>query len=95
LVSAKFRHSHIDRMPLGDLKGTFLNLLIGNSDIRWIFRYEYNENVFEFDSQPVKEILGDLPWSDPKVIKFLRGSISEGIDQARVANPSLSLQERK
>jgi anti-sigma regulatory factor (Ser/Thr protein kinase) len=95
LVSVEFRHSHIDRMPLGDLKGTFLNLLIGNSDIRWIFRYEYNENVFEFDSQPVKEILGDLPLSDPQVIKFLRGSISEGIDQARVANTSLSLQERK
>jgi len=91
LVSVKFRHSHIDRMPLGDLKGTFLNLLIGNPFIRWIFRYEYNENVFEFDSQPVREILEDLPLSDPQVIKFLRGSISEGIDQARVCKPLLSL----
>lgn len=83
-VSVIFQHSHIDRMPLGDLKGTFLNLLIGNSDIHWILRYEYNENVFEFDSQPVKEILEDLPLSNPQVIKFLRESISEGIDQARV-----------
>lgn len=95
LISVRFRHSHIDRMPLGDLKGTFLNLLIGNPDTRWVFRYEYNENIFEFDSQPVTEILGDLPLSDPQVIKFLRGSISEGIDQARVGNPSLSLEERK
>jgi len=86
LVSVKFRHSHIDRMPLGDIKGTILNLLIGNPEIRWIFRYEYNDNVFEFDSQPVIEILGDVPMSDPQVIKFLRGSISDGIDQARVAN---------
>jgi hypothetical protein len=95
LVSVKFRHSHIDRMPLGDLKGTLLNLLIGNPGIRWIFRYQYNENIFDFDSLPVKEILGDLPMSDPQVIKFLRGSISDGIDQARVGNPSLSLEERK
>jgi anti-sigma regulatory factor (Ser/Thr protein kinase) len=91
LVLVKFRHSHIDRMPLGDLKGTLLNLLIGNPGIRWIFEYQYNENVFEFDSEPVKEILGDLPLSDPQVIKFLRGSISDGIDQARVGKPLLSL----
>lgn len=95
LISVKFRHSHIDRMPLGDLKSTFLNLLIGNPDLRWIFRYQFNENVFEFDSQPVKEILGDVPMSDPQVIKYLRGSISEGIDQTKVAKPSLSLEERK
>lgn len=91
LVLVKFRHSHIDRMPLGDIKGTFLNLLIGNPGIGWFFRYEHNENVFEFDSEPVKEILGDLPLSDPQVIKFLRGSISDGIDQARVGKPLLSL----
>lgn len=94
-IYVKFKHSHIDRMPLGDLKGTLLNLIIGNPDIRWIFRYEYNEGIFEFDSQPVKEILADLPFSDPQVISFLRGSISDGIDQARVENSSLSLQERK
>ena len=94
-ILVKFKHSHIDRMPLGDLNGTLLNLIIGNPEIRWVFRYEYNENIFEFDSQPIKEILGDLPFSDPQVIKFLRGSISDGIDQARVENSSLSQQERK
>jgi len=94
-ILVKFKHSHIDRMPLGDLKGTLLNLIIGNPDIRWVFRYEYNEKTYEFDSQPIKEILGDLPFSDPQVIKFIRGSISDGIDQARVENSSLSQQERK
>jgi len=94
-ICVKFSHSHIDRMPLGDIKGTLLNLIIGNPGIRWIFRYEYNEGIFEFDSQPIKEILVDLPFSDPQVINFLRRSISDGIDQARVENSSLSLQERK
>jgi hypothetical protein len=89
-VTVKFRYSHIDRMPLGDLKGTILNLLIGNPGIRWIFQYGYNETIFVFDSQPIKEILGDLPFSDPQVIKFLRGSITDGIDRAKDENSSPS-----
>jgi hypothetical protein len=94
-ISVSFRHSHIDRMPLGDIKGTFLDLLIGYPKIRWLFRYDYDENAFEIDSQPIKEILGDLPLSDPQVIKYLRNTISEGIDQTKVVNQLNSLQERK
>ncbi len=94
-IAVKFRHSHIDRMPLGDLKGTFLDLLIGYPEIHWIFRYEYNENSFDFDSLPVREVLGDLPLSDPQVIRYLRNSISEGIDNTKVVNQLFSLQERK
>ncbi len=35
----EFQHSHIDRMPLGDLAGTFLTLLIANPEIHWDFNY--------------------------------------------------------
>ncbi len=34
-----FQRSHIDRMPLGDLSTTFLNLLIAHPTIHYIFRY--------------------------------------------------------
>lgn len=94
-VSVRFCHSHIDRMPLGDLKVTFLNLLVGAPQVHWIFRYVYNENLFEFDDQPVKAALQGLPLSDPQVLKFLRSTISEGIDRAKGINQPLSFQERK
>ena len=35
-VEADFRHSHIDRMPLGDLSSTFLTALISHPAIDWI-----------------------------------------------------------
>ncbi|MBN1317319.1 MAG: sensor histidine kinase, partial [Anaerolineales bacterium] len=36
-VKAEFKHSHIDRMPLGDLAGTLLTLLVSFPDTHWIF----------------------------------------------------------
>ena len=36
-IEVNFQRSHIDRMPLGDLQTTFLNLLIGYPQVHWIF----------------------------------------------------------
>jgi hypothetical protein len=38
-VAVDFQHSHIDRMPLGDLPDTFLSLLIAHPEIHWNFDY--------------------------------------------------------
>ena len=35
-VTAAFQESHIDRMPLGDLKSTLISLLIGYPDVHWV-----------------------------------------------------------
>ena len=35
----EFQHSHIDRMPLGNLASTILTLVVGSPEIHWIFRY--------------------------------------------------------
>jgi anti-sigma regulatory factor (Ser/Thr protein kinase) len=78
-VEAFFKHSHIDRMPLGDMAGTMLTLIIGAPDVHWIYEHRVNENVFIFDDQPIKEILGDLPMSEPAVMKYIRESLEEGI----------------
>jgi len=83
LVFAEFQRSHIDRMPLGDIQNTMLNLIIGYPKTHWQFEYLYNSNSFLFDDQPVKEILADFPLSSPEVITYLRESISQGINSAR------------
>ena len=36
-VEVLFKHSHIDRMPLGDIVSTLQTLIIGTPDIHWIF----------------------------------------------------------
>jgi len=79
-VFVSFQHDHIDRMPLGDIENTLLSLIVGYPNTRWIFIYQIDERVFEFDTKPVKEILGDVPFSDPAVISYLKKVISEGIN---------------
>ncbi len=78
-LTAKFQHSHIDRMPLGDLGDTMITLLLGTPAVNWVFNYQYNDQCFEFDDTEVKEVLGDMPLSDFRVIEFLSNTISDGI----------------
>lgn len=88
-LRVEFQHSHIDRMPLGDLAGTVLTLVIAYPAIQWIFTYEavlpgLEERVeFTFDTQPVIEVLGDLPLSEPGVIAYLRDLLEEGVAEIR------------
>lgn len=82
-VEAVFKHSHIDRMPLGDLQSTLITLIIGTPDIHWIFEYRYNERCFLFDDHPIKETLDGIALTEPAVMKFIREMISSGIQEAR------------
>lgn len=83
-IEASFRHSHIDRMPLGDVGTTFLTLLISYPHIHWVFKYHVtakdgSTNFFELDDKEIKAVLGDTPLTEPDVLKILRGMIEEGI----------------
>jgi hypothetical protein len=84
-VEAEFRHSHIDRMPLGDLPSTFLTLLIGHPQIDWTFLYRVtDENKqsrdFLFESAALISELGDISLTEPEALTFLRGMFEEGIE---------------
>jgi anti-sigma regulatory factor (Ser/Thr protein kinase) len=82
-VTVVFKHSHIDRMPLGDLCGTLLTLLIGTPDIHWLFEYRINQEAFIFDDEPIKATLEGVSLSEPAVMKVLREMIRDGITIAR------------
>ncbi len=82
-LTTKFQHSHIDRMPLGNLEDTIITLLLGTPSVNWVFDYQYNDQSFEFDDAEFKEALGDLPLSDFRVIEFLSNTIIDGISNAK------------
>lgn len=83
-VEATFKHSHIDRMPLGDICSTLITLLIGTPEVHWIFDYTFNHNSFTFDDEPIKNILEGVPLSEPAVMTFIRETIEEGIQNVRL-----------
>lgn len=84
-VCVDFQNSHIDRMPLGDLAGTFLSLLVAHPEVNWKFKVMARASaaapaeIFAFDDQPVKEMLGDLPLAEPAILAYLRDLLEEGI----------------
>jgi len=78
-VEVEFQRSHIDRMPLGDLSGTILSLVIGFPQVHWSFTYRGNDAEYKFDDMEIKKELEGIPLSEPNVIKFLREMIQDGI----------------
>ncbi len=91
-VDVEFQRSHIDRMPLGDLAGTWLNLVIGYPHIHWTFTYRGNDAEFVFDDAAVKIELDGIPLSEPSVILYLREMISEGIQANQPADETAFTQ---
>ena len=82
-VQAVFKHSHIDRMPLGDISGTLHTLVIGTPEVNWVFEYKVDGDSFVFDDEPIKETLDGVPLSEPAVMRFVREMIDEGINGVR------------
>lgn len=86
-LEVEFRHSHIDRMPLGDLASTFLTLLISHPQIDWTFLYRRTDTSrhsrdFLFESAELKSELGEVSLTEPEVLTFLRGMFEEGLEAA-------------
>jgi anti-sigma regulatory factor (Ser/Thr protein kinase) len=94
-VVVTFKHSHIDRMPLGDLAGTLQTLIIGTPEIHWIFEYSVNEETFVFDDEPIKETLEGVSLSEPAIMKYIRETLRSGIEECRQKAMTAVKQENK
>ncbi len=83
-VTARFRHSHIDRPPLGDIANAFILMVSANPFVEFLFTYRYNTKEYIFDTVEVKEILDGLPVNDPKIIKILTEMIKSNIEELKI-----------
>lgn len=84
-IDVDFQHSHIDRMPLGNLPETMLTLIVAHPEVNWLLDYEAtsanqtNSKRFIFDDQPVKEILDGVSLCEPEVLGYLRNALTQGV----------------
>ena len=85
-LTVQFQRSHIDRMPVGDLAGTILHLVVGAPDVHWTFVYKVNDDIYEFDDQTIKQELAGIPLSEPIILSFIRNEISTGIKNISLSN---------
>ena len=85
-VSVQFQHSHIDRMPLGNLSDTLLMLELGTPEINWIFSVKKNGEEFFFDDTELKQELEGLSITEPDVIRFIRSILEDGVKSIQLEN---------
>jgi hypothetical protein len=78
-VTTSFRHSHLDRAPLGDLPGTLLAFLLSERrELRLRYHHQQDGRVFTLDTAAIQAELGDIPLSHPQVRAWLHDYITEG-----------------
>jgi hypothetical protein len=92
-LEVEFQRSHIDRMPLGDVAGTLLTLVIAYPKIHWTLHYRAGDAEFTFDDEPIKKELEGIPLTEPAVLAFIRELLEEGIGRVqRAAGESESIR---
>jgi anti-sigma regulatory factor (Ser/Thr protein kinase) len=79
-VTVTFRHSHLDRAPLGDVTGTLLAFLLSErvAGLHFFYHHQVNGRSFNLDTLAIRAELGDIPLSHPLVRGWLRDYIAEG-----------------
>ena len=78
-LTAEFKHSHVDRPPLGDLANSFILMVAANPDIEFGLRYVFNGDEYRFDTVEVKEALDGMPINNPSIVNMLEEMIKENI----------------
>lgn len=79
-LKATFNTRSIDCLPVGDLAGTMLSLIIANPqapDFRLEARSPQGEGVF--DTREIRQALGGLPLDGPEIAAWMKEALKEEI----------------
>ncbi len=82
-ITAVFRHSHIDRAPLGDMPGAIMPILLSSRKVDLAYTHKSGSGKFDFDSASIRQELGEVPLSNPKVAAWLFQCLTEGESSLR------------
>ncbi|MBQ7037935.1 MAG: sensor histidine kinase [Clostridia bacterium] len=79
VVTATFGLTHIDRMPLGDMAGTVSTLIRLNPHLDFVYCHKVDDRSFELDTRALREVLDDVPLSEPDVMEWIDANMAEGL----------------
>ena len=80
-VEARFKTDSIDFTPLGDMSSTITTIVCMNEDKDFIYIRSVDDEKFEFSSAEIKAILDGVPLSEPSVMRWVEGYITEHTEQ--------------
>lgn len=80
-VYAYFKHSHIDRKPLGNIVDTIIVLIVGNPEIDFLYEHRKNDKLYSLDTAEIKAALEGIPLTTPEVVETIRKNLQEGLKE--------------
>ena len=80
-VEARFKTDSIDFTPLGDMSSTIATIVCMNEDKDFIYTRVVDDAEFKFSSADIKTVLDGVPLSEPSVMSWVEGYISEQMQQ--------------
>lgn len=83
-LTAVFKRSHIDRVPLGTMADTIMAMVMANPDGELVYRHTLDGQDFAMDTRELREILGDVPLDEVSVLMWIKGHVAEGLAEIGV-----------
>ena len=80
-VTATFGLDHIDRPPMGDVAGAWFSLVVMNPDTDFLFTYDYDGQVFTFDTRIIRETVAPLPLNQMEIAGWIKECLSTEINE--------------
>ena len=81
-TSARFGRNHIDMVPTGDMIETVKTLIQGSPDINFTYRHVFDGREVRLSCAELREVLGDVPLSEPEVLMWISGYLEEQYAEA-------------
>ena len=86
VVTATFGLGHIDRPPLGDVAGAWFSLVVMNPEKDFLFTYDYDGNVFTFDTREVREAVAPIPLNQMEISAWIQECLQSEINELHGGN---------
>lgn len=83
-VEAEFQHSHIDRVPIGNMSDTIIAIILSNPNMELIYTHSVDNEKFTLNTKEIIKILGEVPITNIDVINWLREYLREGLKEINI-----------
>lgn len=80
-IVAEFKHSHIDRMPLGNMSDTLITIINSSERVDLMYTHQIGDEKFTLSTRDIKKTLGELPITHLDVLIWLREYIKENLEE--------------
>ena len=80
-ITAVFKHSHIDRVPLGNMPETIVTIINACDKMDLVYTHTYNQHSFTLNTKEIKKLLDGVSINNLDVISWLREYITEGLNE--------------